>query len=301
LRSVLVGKVGIVLLNWNGLEDTLECINSLNMLSYTNYVIIVVDNNSDEDISPLEEKYSDVVVIKNKSNDGFAKGNNIGIKRASELGCDYIWILNNDTVVATDSLDELVKVMDADSKIGAVTNLIYYYDDKKLAWFAGGFIKNGTPGHLGYFKEIDLKTLSDETDYLSGCSFLARTEALNSVEGFDEKYFCYSEDVDISLRMKEIGYKLAFSKYAIVWHKVSKSAGKTHSPIKEYYKARNNIYFLNKNKYPKIYILKSSLYSLKFILSLLIKHRKPVTAKYIFIALLDAFRGNMGKKEIVVK
>src|SRR5688572_11047729 len=116
-------RTAIVLLNWNGLDDTVECLNSLRELLCQDYTPIVVDNASDENLAPIEA-IPNVVLIRNPDNFGFSKGNNIGIRAAAELGCEYCWILNNDTLVHPESLSRLVDFMDRNPGIGAVTNRI---------------------------------------------------------------------------------------------------------------------------------------------------------------------------------
>lgn len=289
-----VKRVAIIILNWNGLDDTLECLSSLSELEYKNYQIIVVDNNSTEDISTLPEQYPGVILIRNHDNYGFCKGNNIGIEKAVELKYDYCWILNNDTVVAKDCLGKLVDALSQDESIAAVTNRVDYYQDHSLSWFAGGIFLNGIPAIRGFFEKINDNHEQEDTEYLVGCSFLARTDILNKVGGFDENYFCYVEDVDISMKIRELGWKIIYSKDAVVWHKVSASTG-IHSPLKLYYKHRNMLYFLRKFNNPINPSVRWYLSSFRYILSLLVKHRNPKAAWYLFRGLVDGTKGRMGK------
>lgn len=297
--SNIYAPVSIILLNWNGLRDTLECIDSLLQLTYKNYKIIVVDNNSHEDLSILEEKFPQVLLVKNKTNLGYAGGNNVGISKASELGFKYCWILNNDTTVEPQSLEIMINVLENNAKLSAVTNLILYSEDTSLSWFAGGIIKNGIPSIKGYFEKTERiktgdPTKIENTDYLSGCSFIAQTNELSRIGGFDENYFCYVEDIDISLKLMESGFHIAYIPNAVIYHKVSRATG-NFSPVKFYYKHRNMIYFLRKFNNPKSQIIKwwgSSLYAAA---SLFIKRRKYKTSWYLLRGLYDALRGKMGQ------
>ena len=117
---------------------------------------------------------------------------------------------------------------------------------------------------------------------------------MEEVGGFDEKYFCYVEDVDLSLQLRKFGYQIAYVPDAIVWHKVSKSTGK-YSPIKLYYKHRNMLYFLKKFEFPKHVAIQWWASSIRFIISLILKHRRSKAAWYLAKGLLDSVHGKMGK------
>ena len=294
MKGQLEKRVAIIVLNWNGLVDTLECLSSLARLTYEHHKVFVVDNSSDEDLTPIGHLFPDAILIRNPENYGYAKGNNIGIETAAELGYEYCWILNNDTAVATKSLNHLVDALEKDKNLAAVTNLIAFYDHRELAWFAGGVFVRGLPAHRGYYQNIKTLGVSDHTDYLSGCSFLARTKALKELNGFDELYFCYVEDVDLSLRMRERGWRIKYLSDATVWHKVSKSTG-TLSPIKFYYKRRNMLYFYRQHRFPASTVARYWFSSIRSMASVTLKHRKPRVAWYILRALIDASLGHMGK------
>src|SRR4030042_2187559 len=123
-------KVSIIILNWNGLEDTIECLNSLKKITYPNYKVILVDNGSKgNDARVLREKFGDYIhLIENDRNYGYAKGVNIGIRYAlANSASEYILLLNNDTVVAPDFLNQLVKLAESDSSVGIVGPKTYYY------------------------------------------------------------------------------------------------------------------------------------------------------------------------------
>lgn len=292
-------SVAVILLNWNGCGDTLECIESLKSMDYNNFTIIVVDNGSREDIGEALIKCSNVELVRNRNNYGFAKGNNIGIALANDLGCEFCWILNNDTVAERSALREMIGVLLHDPSLAAVTNLILYYDDPTLSWFAGGLYKDELPAIKGYFEPVDFGQLQAErytdTEYLCGCSFVARTEALKDVGGFDEAYFCYVEDIDLSRQLRQRGYKIGYVPRAVTYHKVSRSSGGDYSPLKLYYKHRNMLYYAKKYNLPigaRLRWLKSSFRSM---VSLLLRHRKPAAAWHLACGLIDGQFGRMGK------
>src|SRR3989344_1534929 len=234
-------KVSIIILNWNGVDDTIECLESLKKITYKNYEVVVVDNGSEgDDVKILKKKYGKYIrIIENKENLGFAEGNNIAIRKVMEENkSKYVLLLNNDTVVDKKFLDELVKTGESDEKIGIVGPIIYNYYTKEID-FAGGKINwwLARPYHLKeYFGE--------DTDTITGCCILIRTDGIQKVGMFDKEYFAYFEDSDLCERFKKKGYKLKINKNSKIWHKISKSTSK-HG-IYHYYFARNRMIFNKK-------------------------------------------------------
>jgi len=127
----LVGRfprVFIITLNWNGKDDTLECLASLRKLDYPNYVIVVIDNGSiDGSVAAIRAQFPEVTIIENKENLGYAKGFNTGLQYGYEKGADYFLIPNNDTVVDSQTVSWLVKTAHGHDKIGFVTGKVYWY------------------------------------------------------------------------------------------------------------------------------------------------------------------------------
>lgn len=293
-----MSRVAIILVNWNGLQDTLDCLASLQTQSYRDYTVIVVDNNSRDDPSEIVTQYPNVVLLRNPENLGFCGGNNVGIRKAAELGAEYCWILNNDTEVDPYCLSHLVNALDCGQDIAAVGHPIEYFDDRRLHWFVGGVFHHGLPAHRGFMQP----STSDEggavtTEYLTGCSMLVRTAVLTELGGFDENYFCYVEDVDLSMRIRMLGHRLGYVSESVVWHKVSRSSGE-RSPTKLYYKHRNMLYFLNKFQRPMHVKIRWWLSSSRYIVSLLIKHRQPRSAWSLLRGLAHGAAGLMGRTTI---
>lgn len=175
-------KVFIILLNWNGIKDTLACVKSIEKLSYINWEIIVVDNGSKVgEVKTLEKLKSSgkiAALIKNKENAGFAEGNNQGIRKALKKGADACYILNNDTVLEKDSLSRLVEVLYSRDDIGIVGPKIYFADGKKI-WFAGAKINYliGDVKHIGSGKKDKGQfDVLRETDYVTGAALLVKKE-----------------------------------------------------------------------------------------------------------------------------
>lgn len=287
-------KVVTLILNWNGVEDTLDCIRSVLDSSYKNNILVVIDNASTESTDDILLHHPSVLLLKNKRNYGYSGGNNIGFRKALELGADYIWVLNNDTKVDKECLSLLVERLDTDGNVGAVSNLILYMD-QETCWYAGGVLNNGLSGHHGQGKRVCDIQCPPEIDFLSGCSFLARSSVIKELGGFDEDYFCYSEDVDLSVRIKKRGHKLAYQHDAKVYHKVSASSGHLSS-IKIYYKYRNNLLFLKKHRFPFSSRFRWYVSSLRYVLSLTIKHKQPALSVVLLCALWDGTIGKVGER-----
>lgn len=247
-------KVFIILVNYNGVTDTLECIKSLESIYYNNYEIVVVDNNStDNSLDTLKEKlsYKHHVISSNK-NGGFAFGNNIGIRYALEKGADYVLLINNDTTVEPDFLDELVKSMENNKEYGITTGLILNYYDKNLVWYAGGEINWNR--FYGYHKHENeninkLSLYESEVSFATGCLMLIRSEVITKVGGLPEEYFMYYEDVDYCANIQENGYKICFNPKSIIYHKISAASGEVESPFAIKWNNRNRVNFINKYRY----------------------------------------------------
>jgi GT2 family glycosyltransferase len=254
-------KVAIIILNWNGLEDTIECLEFLRKIPYPNYEVIVVDNGSKgNDAQVLDEKFGDYIhLIRNDKNYGYTGGNNIGIKYALDKSApDYFLILNNDTIVAPDFLGQLIKAAESDASIGMVGSKVYYYDFPNRIQGAGGKVnmRTGRASLIGV-KEIDAGQYDtkQEVDYLFGCCLLVKKDVIHKVGLFDESYFCYWDETDYCFRVKKAGYKVVYVPEAKIWHKAplklkvwnKTSVGDKASGLPYYYMARNNFKFMRKH------------------------------------------------------
>jgi len=241
--------VAIVLLNWNGLELTLECLESLGKCSWEPLRIILVDNGSE--IKPgdiIRKRFPGIKVIENEKNLGFAEGNNIGIRAALESDADYIMLLNNDTTVNPDFLEPLVEELRNNPETGAASPLILFAEPPDAIWFAGS-----TPLLLGihakrpWFRKNLLvfpRKKPYDTDALSGCALLISRDTINRVGLFDAVYFTYCEDTDYSKRLKKAGLKMKIVPASRIWHKVSASSGGNNNPLSLYLMGRGRVIFL---------------------------------------------------------
>lgn len=223
-------SIAIIVLTWNGRELTLDCLRSLEAVATPNVRTLVVDNaSSDGTVAAIRERYGDrVTTIVNDANLGFAVGNNIGIHRALAEGADFILLLNNDTVVDPGFLDELLRAMRADPKVGIAAPKIYYFEPRNQIWFAGGEISmwRGTARHVG-IRETDTGQHDRDRDigYATGCAFLARREVFEKAGYLDPAYRAYFEDADLCVRARAAGFRIRYVAAARVWHRISASTG----------------------------------------------------------------------------
>jgi len=245
-------KVFIIILNWNGKEDTVECIESVKRLNYPNYEIIVVDNASiDGSVSLFKRKFSDITIIENEKNLGYAEGFNIGIKYAFERDADYFLILNNDTIIDKSALSELVKVAESDPDIGFVSGKVYFYDEPNRLQTVG---KKDHPISLVGFHIGRNEYDNGQYDYIKEYNFiddvflLVKKDVYQKVGGYDPNFFLYCEETDWCARVRRAGFKIIYSPKAKIWHKEHLSTGGgDFNTVVEYYSTRNMILFVKRN------------------------------------------------------
>lgn len=244
-------KVGIVLVNYNTFDDTIECVRSLNNIVYDNKVIVIVDNcSTDNSFMKLKESNSDdFTLVKNSENNGWSGGNNVGIRECLKMNCEYILLLNNDTVVEANFLNLLVDYYQSNNNVGIVAPKIMYDEDRNKIWYVGGFINwhKFLAWNKGN-KEIDRGQYNEivETEYITGCAMLINKKIIEQCGMLPEEYFMYMEDVDYSIRVLSKGYKLIVLPESIIYHKVSASTGGEDSAFTIKWMTRNRWLFFNK-------------------------------------------------------
>lgn len=234
--------VAIIIVNWNGKADTLECLASLRQDCYPNKQIIVVDNGSADDSVPaIRAAHPEVTILETGANLGFTGGNNAGIEYALQQGADYLYLLNNDTTVEPDALQALVEAAEADASYGLLTPVIRYYDQPEEAWFAGSRMDLARGLAVHDNSRIPEKRESPiQIPWASGCAMLLRAALIRQIGGLDERYFLNWEDVDLSLRVRALGSNIGLVPAARIYHKVSRSFGAS-SGVGHYYYVRNNL------------------------------------------------------------
>jgi GT2 family glycosyltransferase len=239
--------VVVVILNYNGWRDTAACVSSCQKLTYTNFRILVLDNGStDGSETLLRERYPEMEIIQTGKNLGFAGGNNAGIRQVLEQKADFVWLLNNDTIVEPQCLALMVRAAGTDDRVGMVGSKIYYHHAPKTLWFAGGEIdlgKGGLTRHIGQDeRDVGSYNKLGETGYITGCSILASREMIEEVGLLEEEYFLYFEDVDWSLRARRKGWKLLYQPEAKLWHKEGAQTDKIYTERFIYYFLRNRFF-----------------------------------------------------------
>lgn len=248
-------SVAIIIVNWNTYAYSKSCLEQLASLSYKNFKIFLVDNGSDDQSGEiLHQEFPYVNYSRNQQNLGFTGGNNVGIRLAISSGFDYIFLLNNDTYFDKGFLDPLVKFLDQNPEVGAVQPLIYEKIKQKKVWHAGGQFNTFTGSTTSIKVEVEL---SDpyESEWLTGCAFMIRSQVITDIGSLNPTYFAYFEDVDWSFRIKSYGKTLFIVPSAVLFHEVSgatkskiKSREGVLSPLSHYLNCRNQLLLLKTHK-----------------------------------------------------
>lgn len=269
------GHTAVILLNWNGWRDTVECIASLLRLQGDAPSIVVCDNASPDDswlqmlawcqqhvpedfliwerIGPVERKR--VTLIQTGSNLGFAGGCNVGIRFAlRHTACDYVWLLNNDTVVQADSLMRQVEAMQRDTSIGLMGSTLMFFDKPQVVQCFGGLGFNFWTARVRPFPVIpdlahapSVGYVEEHIRYVSGASTLVSRGFIEAVGLLNEQYFLYFEEVDWAVRGR--AFRMSYCPESIVFHKEGRSIGSSKDPLarsqnSERWLTRNRILFM---------------------------------------------------------
>lgn len=255
----------ILILNWNGYEDTASCLESLDSLNYPNTETVVVDNGSDDNSGQRIDEEFDVTVIFSEMNRGFAGGNNIGIEYALEQDAEYVWMLNNDILVAdSDALSSLVERMEWEGSVGISTPLVREYPDVDEIWFERGWVDIET-GSTGHTSDDTAGQYVEDNEYIPFCSALFSTEVFETVGLLPEEYFLYYEDVDYCTRVRRAGYTLVTDQSTEIYHGETSSTGGSLSATSTYYITRNRWLFVQKwNKSLTVHFFGTALSALLF-------------------------------------
>lgn len=295
-------RVHIIILNWNGLEDTSELLESLSKISYSNYLLVIVDNSSSNDEAEKIENICNgrAHIIKCKENLGFAGGNNVGIKYSLEEKADYILLLNNDTKVNPDFLEILLRKYETEEQCGVVAPRINYFNDPQKIWSDGGYISRIRGSGFAYSDkyETDVDQPDKLVSFVSGCCMLIGREVLSKVGMFDENYFLYTEDTDLCFRITKAAYKIIVCTKSKIFHKVGSSTKNRNTALPLYYTTRNRLFFAKKNFRETYYITIAYLFFamlLKSFTWLVTGNKKNIVA--VQLAFKDFLLNRMGKTE----
>ncbi len=256
-------KVFVSIINYNGKEDTLSCLKSLNEVVVKDFKlnVVIIDNASKEIFKTDKDLYNNfnLEIIRSKENLGFSGGQNLGIKYALANNADYVLVLNNDIYVDENFIVNLLNTFETNKDCGIVSPKIYFakghefHKDRyknedlgKVIWYAGG--KNDFKNVLAFHKGVDevdkgQYEVLEKTDFASGCCEMIKKEVFEKIGFFDEKYFLYYEDNDLSQRAKNKGFEIYFQPKSFLWHINAGSAGGSGSSLQDYYITRNRLLF----------------------------------------------------------
>ncbi|MEI6713121.1 MAG: glycosyltransferase family 2 protein [Verrucomicrobiota bacterium] len=241
-------KVAVIIVVWNGIEDTLECLRSLASDRYLNKHLILVDNgSSDGSAERVREVWPAVDIVETGTNLGFTGGNNAGLIRASEIKADYAFLLNNDTTLEPGALSEMVQVAERELMGAIFAPVTHYYDVPEKIWFSGAVLclGKGQAVHDAK-KQPSIHAAPYSSPWVSGCAMLVRVAAVDQVGSFDERFFLTWEDVDWCTRMKKAGWSVRVVPSARIFHKCSRATQRLDR-IRCYYAVRNSLLFARKH------------------------------------------------------
>lgn len=254
-----MSKVAIVLLNYNSTRYTRGCVRSIRAIKDENeYIVVVWDSQSE--VPPTQKDVGECDLVFSSTNDGFAGGYNKAISYANKkYKPDYLLILNNDTRVPKTMIRSLIEVSRENHDKCLVVPKIYFEQGHefhksnytkeergKVFWYAGGCLdkRNFLPFHRGV-DEVDRGQFDKliETDFVTGCCILLTPAIWKKLGGFDERYFVYYEDIDLSIRAKRQGFKLLYAPKAHLYHINAGSSSGSGSETHQYYQTRNRLLF----------------------------------------------------------
>jgi GT2 family glycosyltransferase len=241
--------VYVLVLNWNNAPATADFLESCAALTYPNFQVVVIDNGSEAgSLDSVIAHYPATQLIANESNLGFAAGMNVGIRYALQHGADFIFLANNDTLLASDMLDRLIEAAvahEADLASPAIT----IAGLPERIWSMGGWRSRITLEIVQRHRHIDVAKLREPfvVDYVSGCGMLMRACSLEKVGLFDERFFMYYEDSDFCLRARNQGCKLIVVPDARMQHRVALTIGGLDSPAERYHMALASVQFFRKH------------------------------------------------------
>ena len=294
-------SVYIVLINYKNYKITGECIRSLKNIEYNNYKIVVVDNDSqNSSVGELNKEFAENIhLIESKVNTGFSGGNNIGINYALGQGADYVLMLNNDTEVAPDFLNWLVKYSDENT---ATISKIYYFDMPNKIWYGGGDLlpNKGKTVHynMGEIDDCQEDSHVKKCTFATGCCILLHKNIINKVGLLDDDFFMYYEDTDYCIRILKNRLSIKYVPQSKIWHKVSSSSGGEASPLSIYYMERNRLYLLKKHRRYFMPLGVLYTYSTRILKLIICIVKKDKNRKYIIEGIKDYYKGVLGKVNI---
>ncbi|MES2272922.1 MAG: glycosyltransferase family 2 protein [Chlamydiota bacterium] len=310
-------KIWVILLNWNGKKDTLECLASLEKVNTPNFQTLVVDNGStDDSVTTLRAAYPEILILETGANLGFAGGNNSGIEWALRHKADWILLLNNDTVVDPEFLNAFLKAAKENPRAKILGAKIYRYSDRLRIDHLGGFwdpkiaeFESPASGQLddNPYQFVDMEPV----DYVCGAALFMHRSVPEKIGLLESRFFLFWEETDFCFRAKRAGFETWTAPEAKIWHKVSSSftGGKPHM---HYFWWRSRLLWIERNCTPSekrtLYLrivipeLWKSLrhYTVKSLMGIFTQTKDPLRLEKIrrmkagCYGALDYFRGRFG-------
>lgn len=224
-------KVGIILVNYKEYANKYlsACRDSLRTQTYTNFIVYIIDNaSSAESLEYLKTLYPEAIILP-RVDGNYCAANNLGMKQAITDGCDYLIAANMDTEFEPDWLKELVLALISNPEAGIAQSLILLYPKTEAERLDPKINTSGNVLHFLFFgftsnynlkkSEVVLTNYQEIPGYASGCSFIIRQEVFTEIGGYNEDYYMYHDDLDISLKTKLAGHKIILATNSIMWHK----------------------------------------------------------------------------------
>jgi len=297
------GLVSIVILNWNGIGDTIECLDSIGKLTYPNIQAIVVDNGSKGDqAKQIADKFANVVVLPQKENLGFCGGCNVGIKYALDNGADYVMLLNNDALVTPDLVEKLIAGFEKTGNAGAVSPLILWYPDTENVWYARADWQPEkavfTLGRVDDTYDALFGKEPYETLFACGCCLFTSAQIFREHGLLDERYFAFYEEAAWCAQLKREGLQSYVVPSAVVYHKGSRS---TPSAVSGYLMTRNRLLWMKENlpfgerARSFRYLATDLLGNIANLLGITKKHQTNAFSRAVLLGYRDYFRGHFYK------
>jgi GT2 family glycosyltransferase len=294
----------LVVLNWNGRDDTLNCLASARKIGRADVHVVCVDNGStDGSVEAIRDFYPEVDLIEAGSNLGYAGGNNLGLRRALERGATWAVLINNDSVVSSDVIEGFERALSRRPDAGVLAGKVYFADRPSTIWFAGQRVEtllgySGRPRGYGRSDSPRFQKVG-ETDRAVGALMAISHDAIERVGLLDEDLFAYVEDVDFSLRARRAGFKIVFAPEARAWHRVSGSTGgEAASTHTLYYGARNSVIVFERERPLGVAgtWLRRSVIGWSFAVYALSRADRRAALHAVVDGLRDAFSGRLGPR-----
>lgn len=244
-------KVSIIVINWNNLDDTLLCLKKVFELDYSNFEVIVIDNGSK--INPtktIQGEFSETIIFCNQNNLGYTGANNQGIQYAIETNADFVWLLNNDTIIPPQTLSKLVQIAERHPEVGLISPAICSMNDPKEIVYLGSYLDldNQLRKNAMTIKEIQRWQSNEQSKIcLWGTALLIKRGVIERIGLLDAAFFAYYEDMDYSIRAIKAGFINRLVPEVCVLHKIKAAKRKDYPDHYHFYMTRNEYLFWTKH------------------------------------------------------